>query len=118
MIGFAPLHNDTVFAKGLTPLPFRSVLSTPSSSAVRRVEVMSMLSPRKFMQRRKKIEVFKDAADESKQRKWRRMMKEIEAAGSAVSVLHTSNEALPRDIVLGTLVRFKQLRKWSIVSEV
>lgn len=77
-----------------------------------------MLAPRKFMQRRKKIEVFRDAADEAEQRKWRRMMKEIEEVGSAVSVLSTKNQALPRDLVLGTLVRFKQLKKWSLVSEV
>lgn len=40
-------------------------------------------------------------------------MGEIEELGSAVSVLRShrvKNQALPRDMVLGTLVRFKQLR--------
>ena len=125
MIGYTPLRNDTVFPKALdfrdsitNPAPFRSVSAKPRSGVVRTVEVVSMLAPRKFMQRRKKIEVFKDAADEAEQRKWRRMMNEIEEVGSAVSVLSTKNQALPRDLVLGTLVRFKQLKKWSIVSEV
>lgn len=125
MIGYTPLRNDTVFAKALdlrdstiNPVPFRSVFAKPKSTVVRTLEVVSMLAPRKFMQRRKKIEVFRDAADEAEQRKWRRMMKEIEEVGSAVSVLSTKNQALPRDLVLGTLVRFKQLKKWSLVSEV
>jgi hypothetical protein len=41
------------------------------------------VSTRKFMQRKKK-EVFKDADDEAEQMNWRRMMREIEEAGSAV----------------------------------
>lgn len=48
-------------------------------------------------------------------------MKEIEEAGSAVSVLtnkRINDEDLPRDLVLGTLVRFKQLKKWKYVSEI
>lgn len=80
-----------------------------------------MLAPRKFMQRRKKVEVFKDAADEAKQKNWRRLMKEIEDEGSAVSVLRNQRnkgDPLPRDLVLGTLVRFKQLKKWNLVAEV
>lgn len=82
---------------------------------------MGMLTPRKFLQKRKKLEVFKDAADEAEQKKWRRLMNEIEETGSAVSVLRSErikNEAIPKDLVLGTLVRFKQLKKWNLVSEV
>ncbi|XP_073114037.1 uncharacterized protein [Elaeis guineensis] len=87
-----------------------------------RLEIVSsgMLAPRKFMQRRKKVEVFKDAADEAEQKKWRKLMRDIEESGSAVSALRTQrakSEALPRDLVLGTLVRFKQLKKWNIVGE-
>lgn len=80
-----------------------------------------MLAPRKFLQRRKKQEGFKDAADEMEQKNWRRMMREIEEQGCAVQVLRiqrTKGQALPRDLVLGTLVRFKQLKKWGIVGEV
>lgn len=82
---------------------------------------MGMLTPRKFLQKRKKLEVFKDAADEVEQKNWRRLMNEIEETGSAVSVLRSErikNEAIPKDLVLGTLVRFKQLKKWNLVSEV
>lgn len=82
---------------------------------------MAMLKPRKFMLRRKKVEIFKDAADEANQKNWRRMMKEIEEVGSAVSVLRsekTRNEALPKGLILGTLVRFKQLKKWNLVGEI
>lgn len=82
---------------------------------------MGMLTPRKFLQKRKKLEVFKDAADEAEQKNWRRLMKEIEETGSAVSVLRSErikNEAIPKDLVLGTLVRFKQLKKWNLVGEV
>lgn len=81
----------------------------------------AMLTPRKFMQRRKKVEIFKDAADEAEQKNWRKLMKEIEELGSAVPILKTQRakmDALPRDLVLGTLVRFKQLKKWGLVSEV
>jgi len=69
-----------------------------------------MLAPRKFLQRRKKVEVFKDAANEVEVKTWRRLMVEIEQSGSAVPILRskrTKGEALPRDLVLGTLVRFK-----------
>lgn len=82
---------------------------------------MGMLTSRKFLQKRKKLEVFKDAADEADQKNWRRLMNEIEETGSAVSVLRSErikNEAIPKDLVLGTLVRFKQLKKWNLVSEV
>lgn len=81
----------------------------------------SMLAPRKFMQRRKKMEVFKDPEDEADQKNWRRLMKEIEDVGSAVTVLQNQrpkNKALPKHLVIGTLVRFKQLKKWNLVSEV
>ncbi|KAK1277368.1 Pentatricopeptide repeat-containing protein [Acorus gramineus] len=89
----------------------------------RKMEVVAfgMLAPRKFMQRRKKVEVFKDAADEADQKTWRRLMNEIDESGSAVSVLRNhriKGQALPRDLVLGTLVRFKQLKRWNIVSEI
>ncbi|TVU43156.1 hypothetical protein EJB05_09600 [Eragrostis curvula] len=88
-----------------------------------RLEVIcrGMLETRKFMRRKKKEEVFKDAADEAEQKNWRRMMREIEESGSAVSILKTQRgrkEPLPRDVILGTLVRFKQLKKWNIVSEI
>ncbi|KAM7503002.1 hypothetical protein LguiB_001906 [Lonicera macranthoides] len=89
----------------------------------RRAEVVcfGMLAPRKFMRKRKTVEVFKDAADEADQKNWRKLMNEIEEGGSAVSVLRTQklkNNFLPKDLVLGTLVRFKQLKKWNIVSEI
>ncbi|KAL6529819.1 hypothetical protein OROGR_015442 [Orobanche gracilis] len=80
-----------------------------------------MLAPRKFMQKRKKVEVFKDAEDEADQRNWRKLMLEIEEADSATAVLkkwRVKNQALPKDLVVGTLVRFKQLKKWNLVSEV
>lgn len=80
-----------------------------------------MLAPRKFMQRRKKLEVFKDAADEAEQKNWRKLMLEIEEADSAVAVLKSrrvKNQPLPKGVVVGTLVRFKQLKKWNLVSEV
>lgn len=82
---------------------------------------MGMLAPRKLFQKRKKQEVFKDAADEEKQKNWRRLIKEIEETGSAVSVLKNEgikNQAVSKDLVVGTLVRFKQLKKWKLVSEV
>lgn len=80
-----------------------------------------MLAPRKFMQKRRKVEVFKSAEDEADQKNWRKMMNEIDKPGSAVSVLRSQrdkNQALPKDLVLGSLVRFKQLKKWNLVSEV
>nr|VDC62972.1 unnamed protein product [Brassica rapa] len=87
-----------------------------------RVVCMGMLAPRKFLQKRRKVEVFKDAADEVDQKRWRGLMLEIESAGSAVSVLRQyktdGDQGLPRDLVLGTLVRFKQLKKWNLVSEI
>ncbi|KAG7561397.1 Pentatricopeptide repeat [Arabidopsis thaliana x Arabidopsis arenosa] len=87
-----------------------------------RVVCMGILAPRKFLQKRRKIEVFKDAADETDQKRWRGLMLEIESTGSAVPVLRQyrtdGDQGLPRDLVLGTLVRFKQLKKWNLVSEI
>lgn len=82
---------------------------------------LGMLAPRKFMQKRRKIEVFKDANDEADQKNWRKLMTEIEESDSAVTVLRNKrirNEALPKHLVLGTLVRFKQLKKWKLVGEI
>ncbi|KAF3677819.1 Pentatricopeptide repeat-containing protein [Capsicum annuum] len=89
----------------------------------KRAEVVcqGMLAPRKFMQKRRKVEVFKSAEDEADQKNWRKMMNEIDKPGSAVSVLRSQrdkNQALPKDLVLGSLVRFKQLKKWNLVSEI
>ncbi|CAN1252289.1 Pentatricopeptide repeat-containing protein At3g59040 [Linum perenne] len=89
----------------------------------RKLEVVAkgMLSQRKFMQRRKKVEVFKDSADEADQKNWRRLMNQIVDTGSAVSVLRgekVQNQAVHRHMVLGTLMRFKQLKKWNIVIEI
>ncbi|CAI9782300.1 unnamed protein product [Fraxinus pennsylvanica] len=90
---------------------------------LQRAEVvcLGMLAPRKFMQKRKKVEVFKDAEDEIEQKNWRKVMNEIEEADSAVSVLKSrraKHQSLPKDLVVGTLVRFKQLKKWNLVSEI
>ncbi|PON56419.1 Tetratricopeptide-like helical domain containing protein [Parasponia andersonii] len=85
------------------------------------VVCMGMLAPRKFLRKRKKVEVFRDAADEADQKNWRRLMNDIEETGSAVEVLKSErmkNQEIPKDLVLGTLVRFKQLRKWKLVSEI
>ncbi|XWS44444.1 hypothetical protein CRYUN_Cryun15aG0045100 [Craigia yunnanensis] len=82
---------------------------------------MGKLAPRNFFKKRKKVEHFKDAADEANQKSWRRLMKEIEDTGSASTVLRrqrTNDQSLPKDLVLGTLVRFKQMKKWHYVSEV
>lgn len=104
----------------------QKVLVSPLNANVKvrqRVGVvcMGMLAPRKFMQKRRKVEVFKDAADEADRKNWRRLMNKIEETGSAVAVLsseRTSGQPLPKDLVLGTLVRLKQQKKWNIVSEV
>ncbi|KAL8474133.1 hypothetical protein ACS0TY_030827 [Phlomoides rotata] len=87
----------------------------------REVVCLGMLAPRKFMQRRRKVEVFKDAADEADQRDWRKLMLEIEEADSAIEVLKSrrvKNQPLPKHLVVGTLIRFKQLKKWNLVGEV
>jgi len=88
-----------------------------------RMEVVcrGMLKPRKFMQRRRKLEVFKDPADEAHQKNWRRIMTEIDESGSAVSVLSSekiNNQGVPKALIVGTLIRFKQLKKWNLVVEV
>lgn len=86
-----------------------------------KVVCKGMLAPRKFMQRRKKVLDFKDAEDEADQKNWWRVMKEIEESGSAVSVLASKkilNQTIPKDLVIGTLVRFKQLKRWNLVAEV
>jgi hypothetical protein len=80
-----------------------------------------MLAPRKFMRKKRKDEIFQNTSDELKQKKWRKLMKEIEQSGSAVDALRKQRykaDILPRDLILGTLVRFKQLKRWDIVSEV
>lgn len=67
------------------------------------------------------MEVFKDLADEADQKNWRRIMTEIEESGSAVSVLSSekiSNQSIPKNLVVGTLIRFKQLKKWNLVAEI
>eukprot|EP00252_Welwitschia_mirabilis_P022042 TRINITY_DN5831_c0_g1_i1.p1 TRINITY_DN5831_c0_g1~~TRINITY_DN5831_c0_g1_i1.p1 ORF type:complete len:360 (-),score=59.53 TRINITY_DN5831_c0_g1_i1:43-1122(-) len=61
------------------------------------------------------------SSDEIRQWKWRTIMREMEASGSAVSVLSSlrkKRQSLPKDLVLGTLVRFKQLKEWKLVSEI
>ncbi|XP_057954672.1 pentatricopeptide repeat-containing protein At3g59040-like [Malania oleifera] len=111
---------------GASPSPSKVNIHASSTANIRirgraMVVSMGMLAPRKFMQKRKKVEVFKDAADEADQKNWRRLMKEIDEAGSAVMILRQhriKNQALPRDLVLGTLVRFKQLKKWNLVGEI
>jgi len=80
-----------------------------------------MLTPRKFMQRKRKTVVFKDAADEAEQKNWWRLLKLIDETGSAVSVLNSEkmkNQTIPKDLIVGTLIRFKQLKKWNLVAEV
>lgn len=109
---------------GQLPLPpLRTSNGIVNVKMCRRMEVVcgGMLKPRKFMQRRRKLEVFKDAADEADQRNWRRIMTEIDEAGSAVSVLSSEknkNQTIPKDLVVGTLIRFKQLKKWNLVVEI
>nr|GMC48485.1 pentatricopeptide repeat-containing protein At3g59040 [Ipomoea batatas] len=116
----SPLSSSSLFSKSNVNGDF---LETNTVKICKRTEVVcqGMLAPRKFMQRRKKVEVFKDAEDEVDQKNWRKLMGEIEELGSAVSVLRShrvKNQALPRDMVLGTLVRFKQLKKWNLVGEI
>ncbi|XXG68324.1 hypothetical protein AAC387_Pa06g1436 [Persea americana] len=116
-------HSLLSFSSNLSKT---KVFRTPSIPKIKfngRIDIVSrgMLAPRKFMQRRKKVEVFKDAADEADQKNWKRLMKEIDESGSAVSTLRarrTKGQALPKDIVLRTLMKFKKLKKWNIVSEI
>ncbi|XP_010275891.1 PREDICTED: pentatricopeptide repeat-containing protein At3g59040 [Nelumbo nucifera] len=116
-------HSLLSFSSSIRKVKVLGHPSLPEIKIHKRGKVISlgMLAPRKFMQRRKKVEVFKDAADEADQKNWRKLMREIDEVGSAVSILRNKrakNEALPRDLVLGTLVRFKQLKKWNLVSEI
>ncbi|KAJ4975989.1 hypothetical protein NE237_001095 [Protea cynaroides] len=117
------LQTFLSFSSNLSKATAVGFSSSPKIKIHGRMYVVSlgMLAPRKFMQRRKKVEVFKDAADEADQKNWRRLMTEIDEAGSAVSILRThrpKSQGLPRDLVLGALVRFKQLKKWNLVSEI
>ncbi|XP_044465631.1 pentatricopeptide repeat-containing protein At3g59040 isoform X1 [Mangifera indica] len=123
---------QTIFLKPFIPAPpsvnfgQQDVLFNPPGSNVKipgRVGVicMGMLAPRKWMQKRKKVEIFNDAFDEADQKNWRKLMNQIEETGSAVAVLRserTGGQPLPKDLVLGTLVRFKQLKKWNLVCEI
>ncbi|GER54013.1 pentatricopeptide repeat-containing protein [Striga asiatica] len=123
---------STMFTKPFVSAPSTSLWSksygwknsvNPSVRICKRGEILcfGMLAPRKFMQRRKKVAIFKDAADEADQRNWWKLMLDIEEADSAIEVLKSrrvKNQALPKDLVVGTLVRFKQLKKWNLVSEV
>ena len=98
-----------------------SGISNVKISGRRMVVSMGMLAPRKFLQKRRKMEVFKDAADEADKKNWWRLMKEIDETGSAVSVLRserTKSQTIPRDLVVGTLIRYKQLKRWNHVCEV
>ncbi|EPS73544.1 hypothetical protein M569_01211, partial [Genlisea aurea] len=85
------------------------------------VVCFGMLAPRKFMQKRKKVEVFKDAEDEADQKNWRKLMLEIEETNSAVDVLKSrklNKQPLTKHLIVGTLIRFKQLKKWNLVSQI
>ncbi|KAG0628907.1 hypothetical protein M758_1G061500 [Ceratodon purpureus] len=55
-----------------------------------------------------------------KQLKWEKMMKAIEDSGSAVDVLSNrkEDEKISKSDVLGTLIRLRQLNKWTMVLEV
>ncbi|KAJ4846006.1 hypothetical protein Tsubulata_040722, partial [Turnera subulata] len=75
----------------------------------------------KSVRHRNKGELLKGADKKTDQNNWRRLMKQIEDTDSPVAVLRNESlkhQALPRDLVLGTLVRFKQLKKWNLVCEV
>lgn len=73
------------------------------------------------MRKRKKTEHFKDEANRLDQKSFWKLMLDIDKTGLAVPVLKSrqaSKESLSKDLVLGTLVRLKQLKKWNLVSEV
>lgn len=106
-------------------------LKSTSSATRLKIACHGMLAPRKFMRRKKKVgEEFKDDTTKAEVVKWRKMMVEIEQSGSAVPVLknqlansikkdkNAGSPSLPYSVVIGTLVRFKQLKKWNIVSEI
>lgn len=125
-------QTSTIFLKSFIPVPSARISSKSNGRenlvganihVCKRAQVvcLGMLAPRKFMQKRKKVEVFKDAADEADKKNWRKIMLEIEELGSAVAVLRnrrSKSEPLPKDLVVGTLVRFKQLKKWNLVGEI
>lgn len=125
-------QTSTIFLKSFIPVPSARISSKSNGCenlvganihVCKRAQVvcLGMLAPRKFMQKRKKVEVFKDAADEADKKNWRKIMLEIEELGSAVAVLRnrrSKSEPLPKDLVVGTLVRFKQLKKWNLVGEI
>ncbi|XP_075498271.1 pentatricopeptide repeat-containing protein At3g59040 [Primulina tabacum] len=125
-------QNSTIFLKSFIPAPSTRISSKSygrenlvgaNIHVCKRAQVvcLGMLAPRKFMQKRKKVEVFKDAADEADQKNWRKIMLEIEESDSAIAVLRSrrsKGEPLPKDLVVGTLVRFKQLKKWKLVGEI
>ncbi|KAK8716449.1 hypothetical protein V6N13_043757 [Hibiscus sabdariffa] len=134
-----PINSRLSFPATLVAIPLSPKLSFSAKRAILRVGhsprllkvgcdnplvgviSMGMLSPRKFFKKRKKVEHFKDAADEAKQKNWRKLMQEIEDSGSASTVLRsqrTSDQSLSKDLLLGTLVRFKQMKKWHYVSEI
>ncbi|XP_028764483.1 pentatricopeptide repeat-containing protein At3g59040-like [Neltuma alba] len=110
-------------------LPLLPNNKSKSDNGIARVKIsgrtlvvsMGMLAPRKFLQKRKKMEFFKDAAEEADKKNWWRLMKEIDETGSAVSVLRserTKSQNIPRDLVVGTLIRYKQLKRWNHVCEI
>ncbi|XVE86258.1 hypothetical protein DITRI_Ditri18aG0021000 [Diplodiscus trichospermus] len=109
--------KNAILRVGQSPRLLKADVNNPLVGVIS----MGMLAPRKFLKKRKKVEHFKDAADEANQKSWRRLMKDIEDVGSASTVLRrqrTNEQSLPRDLVLGTLVRFKQMKKWHYVSEI
>ncbi|XP_058774909.1 pentatricopeptide repeat-containing protein At3g59040-like [Vicia villosa] len=115
---------------GLGKLSLPPLQSSKSEYGIVRVKMSGrlkvvckgMLTQRKFMQRKKKMVVFKDDDDEEPEKKnWLRLMKLIDESGSAVSVLSSEkmkNKTIPKDLVVGTLIRFKQLKKWNVVAEI
>ncbi|KAH9306241.1 hypothetical protein KI387_010645, partial [Taxus chinensis] len=61
------------------------------------------------------------SSSSSPDREWKKMMTEIETSGLAVPVLRnllTKRKHLPREFLVGTLVRFNQLKQWNIVTEI
>ncbi|KAF3785180.1 Pentatricopeptide repeat-containing protein [Nymphaea thermarum] len=99
----------------------KSTISLTKTRRKRDVVCLSMLAPRRFLwSKKKKKEVFKDKEDGLQQQNWRKLMSDIEESGSAVSVLRRRRicgEDLSRDVVLGTVLRFNQMKKWEIVCE-
>ncbi|CAN6465431.1 unnamed protein product [Victoria cruziana] len=99
------------------------VKPTISMTKMRRnrdVVCLSVMAPRRFMWSKKKKEAFKENEDKLQQKNWRKLMSEMEESGSPVSVLRRRRicvEYLSRDVVLGTVLRFKQMKKWDIVCE-